>query len=1311
MVAAFFYNLPICSEGRIYEGFMNSFADSRRLFTPQPRMYAMSPSFSAPKCFCLFLLSLVLFAARVEAEPGHAQAPAASVGQGNAPAVQDALQSAGNQANTRPVAQNRPTPTVQDSAALPGDPREHTGTTLTAAVPLQMSWLSDPKDTRTLGDILTPAAQQEFKPYAPDSMPRRAGTTWLRLSPVPGDKFPLVPLVLDLNARVAGQLPGTPQVWLAHNGETSGTPVRSTREDLFPLPDTLPPNTVLYIRVTGLPGPGFAPELRQADSLTLVDDLGQQPLLVLLAVLLFLCLLRGVAERREWRMWAALYIAALLVQGFWGLPAMPLGEVSRWDLPGLLAPGIALLILAHVGRHLMRTRQQAPFTDLLFILLGLGGVALSAAPLAPGYEWTIRLLPLWPAYALLLLPGTLWMVLRGRTGAKRFLLIALFPPLGMLAIVPLSQLSPALGGLIPIQLDTFLSPGCISLVPLGALVISALTATLVPSPKIPPAPGRKGRELPKAGRAGMAAMQLGNAPASASSAELRLPSLDTKNDILDLNTLSTASPAPQRGTVAEPQASAPRNAVPAQQVSYQKIEENLRVPLDALLRSVSALDLLPLSADARYRADALGLAARDLATAVSAVGKKEKPNAIPCKKIFDLNEILLETHDAASRLAEARNIGLSWFIPPQLPRHYEGNRQQLTETLGLLAESAVLATSSGSVEIRVQRLPESTDPGELLFTVMDTGTGMPPHDRSTLGVVRAWDLVGPDAGSLSVKSDAKGTEVSFSVKLTALTSSKPLPSTSATPETDTASHSPAEAHLRIIVTSAQAANRQMLSFYLDELPHEIIEARSAAEAHERYTHTPAALLVFDTDISPEDIRTTVQAIRLFEGEHSLPLAAILALADTPQQVEPLRAAGCTHFLKKPLTRKDLRILALRLAPVAPRFEEELPENLPTETTTAAPFADLPILPEAAPEASSLPHSEKKLGFMSSILGLLHKKTPGKQVSTPSAHDTREEQNLPLQMIPAVQDDQPQTTPEAEPLLLMPDAPALSPEPPLPQPEQVQQRPALTLEQPSSLELPPEKPVRSTEEEPLMLADAPATPPGSSTPHEFSEREPITLTAQVAPAPVRQAEPVARTSAPLQGEAIPDLFGNTHPAPSSLFEEAARLAGGDRDTRPRPEDEALEIQDIVELGTPLETPVSSGEDTLAPDSKPDAPHEAPSAPDEVERAADAGDGNAVEAGEDTPDAEASDEAIQSLLAELEAAMERLLKGQLSGNAETVRQAAASIGRLAEAYDLRVLDDPARCLEQAALSGDMEEVSQLMPDLISAVARNRTAFMEK
>lgn len=92
-------------------------------------------------------------------------------------------------------------------------------------------------------------------------------------------------------------------------------------------------------------------------------------------------------------------------------------------------------------------------------------------------------------------------------------------------------------------------------------------------------------------------------------------------------------------------------------------------------------------------------------------------------------------------------------------------------------------------------------------------------------------------------------------------------------------------------------------------------------------------------------------------------------------------------------------------------------------------------------------------------------------------------------------------------------------------------------------------------------------------------------------------------------------------------------------------------------------------------------------------------------------EDSDAAIQCLLKELDVALEQVIFGQKRNDASEVRKAASRIAKLAETFDLRVLDDPARCIEMAAQGGDMEEVQQLVPDLAAAIARNRAAFEEK
>ena len=197
-------------------------------------------------------------------------------------------------------------------------------------------------------------------------------------------------------------------------------------------------------------------------------------------------------------------------------------------------------------------------------------------------------------------------------------------------------------------------------------------------------------------------------------------------------------------------------------------------------------------------------------------------------------------------------------------------------------------------------------------------------------------------------------------ELTARIEQQPIPA-APEPDKETLSRLPASS-LRIIVASNVPANRQMLSYYLDELPHEIIEARSAEEAKALYRRTPGALIIFDDDMPEESIADAVADIRIFEGEHNFPLASILALVNSNEQIDALRRAGCTHFLKKPITRKDLRVLtcASRLFRAASRYGRRTPKN--STQTAKAPSAknsprvspDIPNLPELPNRQSRLP---------------------------------------------------------------------------------------------------------------------------------------------------------------------------------------------------------------------------------------------------------------------------------------------------------------------------------------------------------------------
>lgn len=198
----------------------------------------------------------------------------------------------------------------------------------------------------------------------------------------------------------------------------------------------------------------------------------------------------------------------------------------------------------------------------------------------------------------------------------------------MLALFPLSRLLPeSLIGLLPHALDGFMTPGVVSLIPLTGLTLSALFAALSPSPKPLPAPNRSTRDT-KTGRAGVAALELGGASKASETSFERLPSLSAEPEGLELANFPNKKPSsanvhsePARAAEASRPTSRTRKNVrirkPCKRLSPPGWWRNrLRAPLDALLRAISAVDQSQLSAEARRRTDALGVAGATSATAI-----------------------------------------------------------------------------------------------------------------------------------------------------------------------------------------------------------------------------------------------------------------------------------------------------------------------------------------------------------------------------------------------------------------------------------------------------------------------------------------------------------------------------------------------------------------------------------------------------------------------------------------------------------------------------------------------------------------------
>ena len=713
--------------------------------------------------------------------------------------------------------------------------------------PIALEWLLDTAGTRTLSAVLAPESAQLFEPVPEDGFPDAAGTVWLRfaLPALTGEPC------LDLNERLAGQLPSGVEAWIVRrpSGNAAGASPEALPElvsGLYLLPKVPDANAMIYLKVPGVPSPGFIPAIRERDT---VSTLGLDGLFwpqIGMGLLLALCLIRGVTERREWRLLSGLYLAAALVALTWGVPGTPGGLPDPQSLPGLLAPGIALLLLPHAGRQMMQTQDTAPNLDLALSSVGIAGLLLALTPLVPHAEGFVRLLALWPLGMLLCWPIAFIALLRRIPGSRVFALAVLLPPLGFL----------------PLWFNISGNPDFIKLLPFLTACLSALGLALLPSP--------------------------------------RHPSRAVQRRV---GTPAQPGDGAQTSTLVIQDLSAPRPEVPA--------TDPLTERLNTLNKELNTLFDHPLQPALRMRvrllADALTNGMR------TASGSTVQPTN------FSLHEVILEAHNAVSATAERQNLALTWYVAPQLSRQYLGDRTTLTRTLTELLASAIRATERGSVQLRAQRLPESNDPGLLLFSIADTGAGASPDKRDPVALLHAWELAGSLGGSLGLTSGPTGTTVSFVIRLQPAAETSPVPETDRQPELKAALSSA----LRVLIVSDVPASRQLLAYYLDELPHELHEARSTGEALTMYAQAPGALIILDGDLPEEDLVRFIAQLRAFEGEHALPPSSILGLTGSEAQAEQLRRAGCTHTLSRPVQRTELRHMVLRLAPM-PRQRSAVP---------------------------------------------------------------------------------------------------------------------------------------------------------------------------------------------------------------------------------------------------------------------------------------------------------------------------------------------------------------------------------------------------
>lgn len=348
---------------------------------------------------------------------------------------------------------------------------------------------------------------------------------------------------------------------------------------------------------------------------------------------------------------------------------------------------------------------------------------------------------------------------------------------------------------------------------------------------------------------------------------------------------------------------------------------------------------------------------------------------------FSPRSVVEEVVESLRIRAEEKGLKLESDIEPDVPQQAGGDPYRLRQVLTNLAANAVKFTSEGGVMLRVAREKDAvvdSATGRLLFSVADTGIGIPPEqiDRvfspfvqadtsitreyggTGLGLAISKQLVEMMGGNIGVSTEpGKGSTFWFTAALESAPNAAPVPTATQAPDGDSPGvrTPPPRGNRRILVAEDNAVNRLVTLAQLKKLGYEPISVNNGAEAVEAVRHARFDLILMDCQMPVMD---GFEATRRIHGSIDPAIPIVALTADAMQEDRERCLVDMNDYLSKPVSLNAL--------------EEMLARWL--GKTVEQPATPEPAAPPPGPESCSFDESGllRRLGGDRRIAGLLLK---------------------------------------------------------------------------------------------------------------------------------------------------------------------------------------------------------------------------------------------------------------------------------------------------------------------------------------------------
>jgi signal transduction histidine kinase/CheY-like chemotaxis protein len=315
---------------------------------------------------------------------------------------------------------------------------------------------------------------------------------------------------------------------------------------------------------------------------------------------------------------------------------------------------------------------------------------------------------------------------------------------------------------------------------------------------------------------------------------------------------------------------------------------------------------------------------------------------------FNLMDVVNNACDSQAFSAKEKGLKLKWQVGPEVETFILGDPIRLHQILSNLTGNAVKFTENGEVSVEVKRLEvqgqtmaESAgsglqqEPGrttELLFSVTDTGIGIPPEkmeaifgrfsqaDASTtrkfggtgLGLAISLRVAKLMEGRMWVESEVgQGSTFFFTAKFEVQPEAEYVKAPGTTALEKPMVSKPVVhkdlSPLHILLVEDNEKNRVIIQTFLKEAPYTVDTTEDGEVAVKKFTTGQYDLVLMDIEMPVMDGYVATGKIRQWETENNAEATPIIALSahTLVEHSQKSLEAGCTAHLAKPIKKEDL----------------------------------------------------------------------------------------------------------------------------------------------------------------------------------------------------------------------------------------------------------------------------------------------------------------------------------------------------------------------------------------------------------------------